>query len=64
MTEQKLTQEQINEVTSLIINTWDFCGNARVAVGTWQLDNNIRLTEGQIGDLFEIAHIQWDESLK
>ena len=59
-----MTEAQKTEVVNLILNTWDFCGNAGVAVKTWQLNNNVALSEKEVGDLFERAHNEWDSSLE
>jgi hypothetical protein len=59
-----MTKDQKTEVVNLILNTWDCCGNAVVAVRVWQIDNNMPLTEKALNKLYKRAHREWDESLE
>jgi hypothetical protein len=59
-----ITKEQEEEVISLILNTWDFCGIIQDALNDWQAENDVYIRETENFSILEEAKKRWNESLK
>ena len=59
-----ITKDQEEEVISLILNTWDFCGIVQDALDDWQAENDVYIRETEQFSIVEEAKKRWNESLK
>ena len=59
-----MTQAQLDEITQLICNTWDFCGSVTEAISQWETDNEVTLTPHEQVRCLDEANKSWNVSLE
>ena len=60
MSTQPLTSAELRQLTSIMLNIRQFCGNLHEAVKEWEAENH-PISDEDYAKAFDVAAMRWEE---